>query len=86
VIRAWLTPRVWIEGGGGVTELAFRAGSTSSNAPTTRWWQPGVEAGAGYDIFQGPTVSMEIFVRYHQASFDAVRQQSVSVQIGLLGR
>lgn len=85
VIRGWVTPRIWIEGGGGVTELAFRAGSTSTS-PTSRWWQPGVEAGAGYDLFQGPTIAMEIFVRYHAASFEGVRQQSVSVQFGLLGR
>lgn len=84
-IRGWLTPRVWIEGGAGVAELAFRAGSTSTS-PTTRWWQPGVEAAAGYDLFHGPTISMDVFVRYSEAAFEGLRQQSVSVQIGLLGR
>lgn len=84
-IRAWLARRVWVEGGGGVAELAFRASSTPNTA-TTRWWQPGVEAAAGYDIFEGPTVAIQALVRYSEASFDAVRLQSVSVQVGLLGR
>lgn len=84
-LRGWIAPRVWAEGGAGVAELAFRNGS-SSTSTTTRWWKPGVEAAAGYDLFQGPTVSMEIFVRYSVASFEGLRQQSVSVQFGLLGR
>jgi|SRR5579864_4056724 len=85
VVRGWVTPRVWIEGGWGFAELAFRPSSLPGSA-TSRWWAPGGEAAAGFDIFQGPTVSLNLFVRYSEARFDAVRQQSVSVQIGLLGR
>ena len=86
-IRAWLASRVWVEGGGGIAELAFRpSAAVIPTRPTTRWWQPGVEAAAGYDLFRGPTVSMDLLVRYSEASFEGVRQQSVSVQFGLLGR
>jgi hypothetical protein len=85
VVRGWVTPRVWIEGGWGLAELAFRPSSSPGSA-TSRWWAPGGEAAGGFDVFQGPTVSLNLFVRYSEARFDAVRQQTVSVQIGLLGR
>jgi hypothetical protein len=85
VVRGWVTSRVWIEGGWGLAELAFRPSSTPGSA-TSRWWAPGAEAAGGFDIFQGPTVSLDLLVRYSEARFDAVREQTVSVQIGLLGR
>jgi hypothetical protein len=85
VVRGWVTTRVWIEGGWGLSELAFRPSPVPGNAPF-RWWAPGGEVAGGVDIFQGPTVSLNLFVRYSEARFDAVRQQTVSVQIGLLGR
>jgi hypothetical protein len=85
VVRGWVTTGVWIEGGWGLAELAFRPSSVPGNAPI-RWWAPSGEAAIGFDIFQGPTVSLNLFVRYAEARFDAVRQQTVSVQIGLLGR
>jgi hypothetical protein len=85
VVRGWVTTRVWIEGGWGLSELAFRPSSSPGSA-TSHWWAPGGEAAGGFDIFQGPTVSLDLFVRYSEARFDAVRQQTVSVQIGLLGR
>jgi hypothetical protein len=85
VARGWVTNRAWIEGGWGLTELAFRLSSVPGTAPS-RWWAPGGEVAGGFDIFQGPTVSLNVFVRYSEARFDAVRQQTVSVQIGLLGR
>jgi hypothetical protein len=85
VVRGWVTTRVWIEGGWGLAELAFRPSPVPGNAPF-RWWAPSGEAAGGVDIFQGPTVSLSLFVRYSQARFDAVRQQTVSVQIGLFGR
>ena len=85
VVRGWVTTRVWIEGGWGLAELAFRPSSLPGSA-TSRWWAPGGEAAGGFDIFQGPTVSLNLFVRYSAARFDAVREQTVSVQIGLLGR
>jgi hypothetical protein len=84
VVRGWVTPRVWIEGGWGLAELAFRPSSSPGSA-TSRWWAPGGEVAGGFDVFQGPTVSLNLFVRYSEARFDAVRQQTVSVQIGLLG-
>jgi len=84
VVRGWVTTRVWIEGGWGLAELAFRPSSVPANAPS-RWWAPGGEVAGGVDIFQGPTVSLNLFVRYSEARFDAVRLQAVSVQVGLLG-
>jgi len=85
VVRGWVTTRVWIEGGWGLSELAFRPSATPGGA-TSRWWAPGAEAAGGFDIFQGPTVALNLFVRYSEAQFDKVRLQSLSVQIGLLGR
>jgi hypothetical protein len=85
VVRGWVTTRVWIEGGGGLTELAFRP-SSSPGSTTSRWWAPGGEAAAGFDVFQGPTVAINLFVRYSEARVDAVRQQSLSLQLGLLSR
>jgi hypothetical protein len=85
VVRAWVAPRIWVEAGAGTAELAFKQPST--NPPViTHWWSPGFEAGGGYEIFQGPHVSIHAFARYSQATFNGVRQQSVSVQVGLLGR
>jgi hypothetical protein len=84
-VRGWVTTRVWIEGGWGFAELAFRPPSLPGTAPS-RWWTPGGEAAAGFDIFQGPTVAIDAFVRYSEARFDAVRQQSLSFQVGLQSR
>lgn len=85
VVRGWVTTRVWIEGGWGLRELAFRPSSLPGSA-TSRWWAPGGEVAGGFDVFQGPTVSLNLFVRFSESHLDAVRQQTVSVQIGLLGR
>jgi hypothetical protein len=85
VVRGWVTTHVWIEGGWGLAELAFRPPSLPGTAPS-RWWAPGGEAAGGFDVFQGPSVSVNLFVRYSEARFDAVRQQTVSIQIGLFGR
>jgi len=85
VVRGWVTTRVWIEGGGGFAELAFRPPSLPGTSPS-RWWAPGGEAAAGFDVFQGPTVAINLFVRYSEARFDAVRQQSLSFQVGLQSR
>jgi hypothetical protein len=86
VIRGWVTDRVWVEGGVGPTELAFRTAANAATRVETRWWSPGVEAAGGYEIFQGPTVSLQVFVRYAEARFDGVRQQNISFQVGLIGR
>jgi hypothetical protein len=84
-VRAWVTPRVWVEGGIGPAELAFRVPSPAATS-TAYWWTPGLEAGAGYEIFQGPSVTLHVFARYTSARFDAVRVQSVFFQVGLVGR
>jgi hypothetical protein len=84
-VRAWVTTRVWVEGGVGPAELAFRASSTPGSS-TVYWWTPGLEAAGGYEIFQGPTVTLHVFVRYTSARLDGVHMQSVSFQVGLLGR
>jgi hypothetical protein len=85
VLRGWVATHVWIEGGWGLTELAFRP-SAAPGSTTSRWWAPGGEAAAGFDIFQGPTVAINLFARYSEARVDAVRQQSLSFQVGLLAR
>lgn len=84
-LRGWVTRRVWIEAGGGLAELAFRplANPTST---TYYWWAPGIEAAGGYEIFHGPTVTLHVLVRYTEAQFETVRQQTLTFQIGLLGR
>lgn len=84
-LRGWVTRHVWIEGGGGLAELAYRP-LANPTSPTDYWWAPGFEAAGGYEIFRGPTVTLHLFVRYAEARFETVRQQSVSVQVGLLGR
>jgi hypothetical protein len=43
VVRGWVTTGVWIEGGWGLAELAFRPSSVPGNAPI-RWWAPSGEA------------------------------------------
>lgn len=83
-LRAWLVPRVWVEGGVGPMELAYRA--DNPQLPTTRWWTAGYEAGGGYEIFQGPTMTLHVFARYTIATFEGLRVQTLTVQFGLLGR
>lgn len=83
-LRGWIVPRVWVEGGVGPMELAYRP--NNSHAPTTRWWTAGYEAGGGYEIFQGPTVTLQVFARYTTAVFEGLRINTLTVQFGLLGR
>jgi len=83
-LRAWIVPRVWVEGGVGPMELAYRA--DNPQLPTSRWWTAGYEAGGGYEIFQGETVTLHVFARYTTAMFEGLRVHTLTVQFGLLGR
>jgi len=83
-LRAWIVPRVWVEGGVGPMELAYR--SDNPQIATSRWWTAGYEAGGGYEIFQGPTVTLHVFARYTTAMFEGLRVQTLTVQFGFLGR
>jgi hypothetical protein len=83
-LRIWVAPRVWLEGGAGVSQLGYKPPAQIS---TTRshWWAPGPEAAAGVDVFQGPTVAMSLLARYTTATFDGLRVSTFSVQVGLRG-
>jgi hypothetical protein len=83
-LRAWIVPRIWVEGGVGPMELAYRA--DNPQLPTTRWWTAGYEAGGGYEIFQGESVTLHVFARYTTGMFEGLRVQTLTVQFGLLGR
>jgi hypothetical protein len=83
-VRAWIVPRVWVEGGVGPMELAYRA--ENPQTPTTRWWTAGYEAGGGYEVFQGASVTLQVFARYTTATIEGLRVQTLTVQFGLMGR
>jgi hypothetical protein len=89
VVRAWVAPSVWVEGGLNLTELAFQpttcAASPAACSQATLW-HAGVAAGGGYELFRGPTVTIHVFARYAQASFAGLEQRTFTVQVGLLGR
>jgi|SRR5579862_9216983 len=82
-VRAWVAPRVWIGGGVGPAELAYR--STPASV-TTRWWTTGVEASGGYDIFRGPTVTLNVLGRYTMFTIEGLRVNTFTIEMGLLGR
>jgi hypothetical protein len=89
VIRAWVVEHAWVEGGLNVTELAFQPSICPvSPAPCSQahQWHAGFEAGGGYELFHGPTVTLHVFARYSQATFDGLRQRTFTIQVGLLGR
>ena len=83
-LRAWIVPRLWVEGGVGPMHLAYRADNPQT--PTTQWWTAGYEAGGGYEIFQGPSVTLQIFARFTTATFEGLRVQTLTVEFGLMGR
>lgn len=83
-LRWWLARRAWVEGGVGFSELVY----VSSGIPDvkTTWWSPAYEASGGYEIFKRPTVALQVLARYTTATFEGRRLQTVSMEIGLLGR
>jgi hypothetical protein len=89
VVRAWVAERVWVEGGLNLTELGFKpevVPAVSATLATSRLWRAGFETGGGLELFHGPTVTLHVFVRYAQATFDGLHQRTLTCQIGLLGR
>jgi hypothetical protein len=85
VARVWPTRRIWLEGGGGLTELGYQPPSQIS-VTVTRFWAPAAESAAGVEIFRGPNVGISVFARYSTATFDGLAVHNLSVQIGLLGQ
>jgi hypothetical protein len=86
VVRAWVAPRVWVEGGVGSLMLGYRPPSGSGNNGVTRLWTVSPEISAGGAIFQGEHVAIDVIGRYVQGAFDDFAVRHFSVQIELLGR
>lgn len=86
VVRGWVAPRVWIEGGAGTFDLAYRLPGQSGNHGVTRLWAASPEAAAGVDIFRGAHVTIGVMGRYSTATFGDFRVSHFSVQVELLGR
>ena len=86
VVRGWVAPRVWIEGGAGTFDLAYRLPGQSGNNGVTRLWAVSPEAAAGVDIFRGAHVTIGVLGRYSTATFGDFRISHFSVQVELLGR
>ena len=85
-VRGWIAPRVWVQGGIGTFDLAYRLPGQSGNNGVTRLWAVSPEASAGVDIFQGAHVTIGVLGRYSTASFGDFRISHFSVQVELLGR
>jgi hypothetical protein len=86
VVRAWIAPRVWIEGGVGSLMLGYRVPSGSGNNGVTRLWAVSPEISAGGAIFQGEHVVIGVIGRYAEGAFDGLTVRHFSVQVELLGR
>jgi len=86
VVRAWVAPRVWLEGGVGTLMLGYRLPTGSGNYGVTRLWAASPEISAGGAIFQGAHVVIGVIGRYAQGRFDDFTVRHFSVQVELLGR
>ncbi len=86
VARAWVTSRVWIEGGGGTIQLGYRLPSASGSYGVTRLWAPGPEVGAGVEVFQGAHVAIGVMARYTTAKPEDLKIERFSLQVELLAR
>jgi len=86
VARLWIAERVWIEGGFGSLNLAFRPPQQSGNNGVTRFWAGSPEAALGGAVFQGKHVTIGVLARYTTAMFDDLRVNHFSVQVELMGR
>ena len=85
VARVWVTRRVWVEAGGGASELGYKPPSQMS-AGITRLWAPGGEASVGADVLKGPRVALTLAVRYSRATFEGLTLSRVGLQAGLISR
>jgi hypothetical protein len=83
--RVWITRRLWVEGGGGVSELGFKP-ANQANPGISRFWAPGGQASVGGDVLQGRRVAVTVAGRYSTATFNGLRIDDVVLQIGLFGR
>ena len=83
--RVWITRHLWVEGGGGVSELGFRP-ANEANPEISRFWAPGGQASVGGDVLQGRRVAVTVAARYSTATFNGLTINDVVVQVGLFGR
>lgn len=83
VLRQWLTPRVWIEGGLSLGELGQRP--IDRREDVTRRWAAGLAGGAGVEVLGTHAIAVQAFVRVSTAKFEGLRQTNVSFQVGLIG-
>ena len=83
--RVWITRQLWIEGGGGVSELGFKP-ANEANPGISRFWAPGGQASIGGDVLQGRRVAVTVAVRYSTATFNGLTINDVVLQVGLFGR
>jgi hypothetical protein len=86
VARGWIASRVWVEGGAGTFDLAYRPPGQSGNSGVIRLWAASPEFAAGVDVFRGAHVTIDVLGRYSTASFGGFRVSHVSLQLELLGR
>jgi hypothetical protein len=82
--RVWLMPRVWVEAGAGPAELGYKP-PTQPASTISRFWTPGFEAAAGADLLKGPRVALTALARYSAATFNGLRVDTFSLQVGLTG-
>jgi hypothetical protein len=52
----------------------------------TRYWAPGFAAGIGAEVLKGRRVSVTALTRYTRATFEGLTVNSLTFQVGLLGR
>jgi len=85
LLRQWLAPRIWVEGGLSLSELGQRAIDAGSKNDVTRWWTAGLIGGAGVELLGTDAIAVQVFTRVSTATFDGLRQTNISFQVGLIG-
>ncbi|HUL73230.1 MAG TPA: hypothetical protein VLT86_09015 [Vicinamibacterales bacterium] len=86
VVRAWVGPRVWVEGGFGSFDLAFRPPNQTGTVGVVRFWAASPEVAIGGAIFQSQHVAIGLLARYTTATLEGLRVNHFSVQVELSGR
>lgn len=83
--RFWITRHLWVDAGGGLSELGFKP-ANDANPGITRFWAPGAQAAAGVDVLRGRRVAVTVAGRYSTATFNGLRLNDVVLEVGLFGR
>jgi hypothetical protein len=84
VLRLWVTSAVWVEGGGGASEMAYK-GDPNTSVAVNRFWAPGGEVAAGLDVFHTKHTALSILGRVTMANFNGLATNTFSLQVGLMG-